>query len=158
MACRRSGGIGGSGRAQQSWTAIFHICLFLLLITYPCFNRGVELVGSAAASLYLNIMPPIGAFGAEDQAEQDGDDMLANVGYAVPVQAVENSVYMKGKLSPIDPSGERYCRSSENTVVERLDVKDPDLSQAIVSNNGSIADRGAQAPGRTGRRLTTARR
>ncbi len=45
----------------ESWLAIAYVCVFPSLIAYLCFNRGVELLGSAAASLYLNIMPVIGA-------------------------------------------------------------------------------------------------
>lgn len=45
----------------ESWLAIAYVCLFPSLVAYLCFNRGVELLGSAAASLYLNIMPVIGA-------------------------------------------------------------------------------------------------
>lgn len=45
----------------ESWLAIGYVCLFPSLIAYLFFNRGVELLGSAAAGLYLNIMPVIGA-------------------------------------------------------------------------------------------------
>lgn len=45
----------------ESGLAIAYVCLFPSLIAYLCFNRGVELLGSAAASLYLNIMPVMGA-------------------------------------------------------------------------------------------------
>lgn len=45
----------------ESWLAISYVCLFPSLIAYLFFNRGVELLGSAATSLYLNIMPVIGA-------------------------------------------------------------------------------------------------
>ena len=44
-----------------SWLAIGYVCLFPSLIAYLFFNRGVELLGSATAGLYLNIMPVIGA-------------------------------------------------------------------------------------------------
>lgn len=47
--------------APESWLALAYVCLFPSLIAYLCFNRGVELLGSAAAGLYLNIMPVIGA-------------------------------------------------------------------------------------------------
>lgn len=43
------------------WLAIAYVCLFPSLIAYLCFNRGVELLGSATAGLYLNIMPVLGA-------------------------------------------------------------------------------------------------
>nr|WP_279379674.1 DMT family transporter [Polymorphobacter fuscus] len=46
----------------ESWLAIAYVCLFPSLIAYLFFNRGVELLGSAAAGLYLNIMPVMGAF------------------------------------------------------------------------------------------------
>ena len=45
----------------ESWLAIAYVCLFPSLIAYLCFNRGVELLGSATAGLYLNIMPVMGA-------------------------------------------------------------------------------------------------
>jgi drug/metabolite transporter (DMT)-like permease len=45
----------------ESWLAIGYVCLFPSLIAYLFFNRGVELLGSAATGLYLNIMPVIGA-------------------------------------------------------------------------------------------------
>lgn len=45
----------------ESWLAIAYVCLFPSLIAYLFFNRGVELLGSAVAGLYLNIMPVIGA-------------------------------------------------------------------------------------------------
>lgn len=55
----------GSGRLienrSESWLAIGYVCLFPSLIAYLFFNRGVELLGSATAGLYLNIMPVIGA-------------------------------------------------------------------------------------------------
>jgi len=46
---------------HESWLAIGYVCLFPSLIAYLFFNRGVELLGSATAGLYLNIMPVIGA-------------------------------------------------------------------------------------------------
>ncbi|MES2988280.1 MAG: DMT family transporter, partial [Pseudomonadota bacterium] len=46
----------------ESWLAIGYVCVFPSLIANLCYNRGVELVGSAAAGLYLNIMPIMGAF------------------------------------------------------------------------------------------------
>lgn len=45
----------------ESWMAIGYVSVFPSLIAYLFFNRGVELIGSAAAGLYLNIMPVIGA-------------------------------------------------------------------------------------------------
>ncbi|WP_292625239.1 DMT family transporter [Novosphingobium sp. 17-62-19] len=45
----------------ESWLAIGYVCLFPSLIAYLFFNRGVELLGSAAAALYLNVMPVIGS-------------------------------------------------------------------------------------------------
>ena len=44
-----------------SWLAIAYVCVFPSLIAYLFYNRGVELIGSAAAGLYLNVMPVIGA-------------------------------------------------------------------------------------------------
>jgi drug/metabolite transporter (DMT)-like permease len=46
---------------SESWLAISYVCLFPSLIAYLFFNRGVELLGSASAGLFLNIMPVIGA-------------------------------------------------------------------------------------------------
>ena len=45
----------------ESWLAITYVCLFPSLIAYLFFNRGVELLGSATAGLFMNIMPVIGA-------------------------------------------------------------------------------------------------
>lgn len=47
--------------SSESWMAIGYVCLFPSLIAYLFFNRGVELLGSAATGLYLNIMSVIGA-------------------------------------------------------------------------------------------------
>lgn len=41
--------------------AIAYVCVFPSLIAYFCFNRGVELLGSATAGLYMNIMPILGS-------------------------------------------------------------------------------------------------
>lgn len=46
---------------HESGLAIGYVCLFPSLIAYLFFNRGVELLGSVSASLYLNIMPVIGS-------------------------------------------------------------------------------------------------
>lgn len=46
---------------SEAWLAIGYVCVFPSLIAYLFFNRGVELLGSAATGLYLNIMPVIGA-------------------------------------------------------------------------------------------------
>ena len=45
----------------ESILAIAYVGVFPSLIAYLFFNRGVELLGSAATGLYLNIMPVIGA-------------------------------------------------------------------------------------------------
>lgn len=45
----------------ESWLAVGYVCVFSSLIAYLCYNRGVDLIGSAAAGLYLNIMPVMGA-------------------------------------------------------------------------------------------------
>lgn len=47
-------------KRPESWLAISYVCLFPSLIAYLFFNRGVELLGSATAGLFLNIMPVIG--------------------------------------------------------------------------------------------------
>lgn len=41
--------------------AIFYVGLFPSVIAYLCFNRGVELLGSAQAGLFMNVMPIMGA-------------------------------------------------------------------------------------------------
>ena len=45
----------------ESILAVAYVGVFPSLIAYLFFNRGVELLGSAATGLYLNIMPVIGA-------------------------------------------------------------------------------------------------
>jgi len=45
----------------ESALAIGYVCIFPSLIAYLCYNRGVERIGAAAAGLYLNIMPIMGA-------------------------------------------------------------------------------------------------
>lgn len=45
----------------ESWMAVAYVCVFPSLIAYLCFNRGVELLGSATAGLYMNIMPILGS-------------------------------------------------------------------------------------------------
>lgn len=55
----------GSGRRiaaePGSWAAIAYVCIFPSLIAYLFFNRGVELIGSANAGQFLNLMPAVGA-------------------------------------------------------------------------------------------------
>lgn len=41
--------------------AIVYVGIFPSVISYLCFNRGVELLGSAQAGLFVNIMPVMGA-------------------------------------------------------------------------------------------------
>jgi drug/metabolite transporter (DMT)-like permease len=45
----------------ESWLAIGYVAVFPSVLAYLFFNRGVELIGSAATGQYLNIMPAIGA-------------------------------------------------------------------------------------------------
>ena len=45
----------------ESWAAIGYVAVFPSLIAYLFFNRGVELIGSARAGQFLNLMPAIGA-------------------------------------------------------------------------------------------------
>ena len=45
----------------RSWLAIGYVSIFPSLIAYLFFNRGVELIGSAATGQYMNVMPIIGA-------------------------------------------------------------------------------------------------
>lgn len=44
-----------------SWLSIAYVAIFPSLLAYLCFNRGIELIGSASTGQYLNIMPIIGA-------------------------------------------------------------------------------------------------
>ena len=45
----------------ESWAAIAYVSIFPSLIAYLFFNRGVELIGSARAGQFLNLMPAMGA-------------------------------------------------------------------------------------------------
>jgi drug/metabolite transporter (DMT)-like permease len=45
----------------ESWLAIGYVCIFPSFLANLCFNRGVELIGSSAVGLYLNILPVMGA-------------------------------------------------------------------------------------------------
>jgi drug/metabolite transporter (DMT)-like permease len=47
--------------APESWGAIAYVAVFPSLIAYLFFTRGVELIGSARAGQFLNIMPAFGA-------------------------------------------------------------------------------------------------
>ncbi len=47
--------------APESWAAIAYVAVFPSLISYLLFNRGVELIGSARAGQFLNLMPAMGA-------------------------------------------------------------------------------------------------
>ena len=55
----------GSGRyvilQRESLLAIGYVSIFPSVLAYLFFNRGVELIGSAAAGMSLNIMPIMGA-------------------------------------------------------------------------------------------------
>lgn len=44
----------------NSFAAIAYVGIFPSVISYLCFNRGVELLGSAQAGLFVNIMPVMG--------------------------------------------------------------------------------------------------
>jgi drug/metabolite transporter (DMT)-like permease len=51
-------------RTQMGWDAalaMLYVGIFPSLIAYMFFNRGVELLGSAQAGLFMNVMPLIGA-------------------------------------------------------------------------------------------------
>lgn len=45
----------------ESWAAIAYVSIFPSLLAYLCFNRSIELIGSASAGQFLNVMPLIGA-------------------------------------------------------------------------------------------------
>lgn len=45
----------------DSWLAIAYVSIFPSLIAYLFFNRSVELIGSAATGMYMNILPLLGA-------------------------------------------------------------------------------------------------
>jgi len=47
--------------SAPSFAAIAYVSLFPSLLAYACFNRGVELIGSAATGAFLNVMPVFGA-------------------------------------------------------------------------------------------------
>lgn len=47
--------------SAESAAAIAYVALFPSLIAYLCFNRGVELIGSAATGQFMNLMPVFGA-------------------------------------------------------------------------------------------------
>ncbi len=47
--------------ATGTWLAIGYVSIFPSFLAYLSFNRGVELIGSAATGQYMNIMPLLGA-------------------------------------------------------------------------------------------------
>jgi len=47
--------------ANESLLAIAYVAIFPSFIAYLFFNRGVELIGSAATGQYMNVMPLMGA-------------------------------------------------------------------------------------------------
>src|SRR3546814_7070253 len=47
--------------ASGSALAIAYVAIFPSFLAYLFFNRGVELIGSAATGQYMNVMPLIGA-------------------------------------------------------------------------------------------------
>lgn len=54
----------GGARTNMGWDAalaMLYVGIFPSLIAYMFFNRGVELLGSAQAGLFMNVMPLIGA-------------------------------------------------------------------------------------------------
>ena len=56
--------IASGKRIVAGWgagLAIFYVGAFPSVIAYTCFNRGVELLGSAQAGLFMNVMPIMGA-------------------------------------------------------------------------------------------------
>lgn len=46
---------------HESWLALGYVAIFPAILAYLFFNRGVELIGSAATGIYMNIMPLLGA-------------------------------------------------------------------------------------------------
>lgn len=47
--------------ATGTWLAIAYVSIFPSFLAYLCFNRGVELIGSAVTGQYMNVMPLLGA-------------------------------------------------------------------------------------------------
>lgn len=47
--------------STETWLAIGYVSIFPSFLAYLCFNRGVELIGSAATGQYMNVMPLLGA-------------------------------------------------------------------------------------------------
>jgi drug/metabolite transporter (DMT)-like permease len=45
----------------ETWFAIAYVSIFPSFLGYLLFNRGVELIGSAATGQYMNVMPLLGA-------------------------------------------------------------------------------------------------
>lgn len=45
----------------ESAMAIAYVAIFPSFLAYLCFNRGVELIGSAATGQYMNVLPVMGA-------------------------------------------------------------------------------------------------
>lgn len=45
----------------DSWLAIGYVSIFPSLIAYLFFNRGIELIGSGATGMYMNVLPLLGA-------------------------------------------------------------------------------------------------
>ncbi len=45
----------------DSWLAIGYVSIFPSLVANLFFNRGVELIGSAATGMYMNVLPLLGA-------------------------------------------------------------------------------------------------
>lgn len=47
-----------------AWAAIAYVTVFPSILSYLAFNRGVALIGSARAGVYLHLMPVLGGLGA----------------------------------------------------------------------------------------------
>jgi drug/metabolite transporter (DMT)-like permease len=83
----------------ESWLALAYVCLFPSLIAYLFFNRGVELLGSAATGLYLNIMPVMGAILAVIiLSEPIGWFHLAGIGL------IGAGIFSASRVPPLQPS------------------------------------------------------
>jgi drug/metabolite transporter (DMT)-like permease len=57
----------GEGRAMDwshpyTWMAIGYVAVFPSVLSYLCFNRGVELIGANRAGLFIHLNPLFGSF------------------------------------------------------------------------------------------------
>lgn len=50
--------------SAPAFLALLYVMVFPSIVSYLCFNRGVELIGSARAGAFLHLMPALGSLGA----------------------------------------------------------------------------------------------